>query len=291
VTAAVDVASEVAAVDAALAARGTRKRADGAKAYLKSDLDFYGVDAKGIRATVREVYGRHPGLDRDGLISLVRALWTVPVFEMRAVAVGLCEYAPDLLGPEDLELIEELLRQSRTWALVDWLCTKVVAPIVKDHPRCTEVLKGWAADGDFWIRRSAMLSLLIELRAGGGDFELFARFASSMIDEKEFFIRKAIGWVLREVAKKRPELTYGFLSEHIDRVSGLTLREGAKYLPEEQRDDLTRRYRERQPRSLGQRSEMLFEPEPEPEPEPEHVQRRRTIARRNRKIPSPEPEQ
>ena len=90
-----------------------------------------------------------------------------------------------------------------------------------------------------------MLPLLIELRAGGGDFELFARFASSMTDEKEFFIRKAIGWVLREVAKKRPELTYGFLTEHIDRVSGLTLREGAKYLPDEQREELMKAYRER----------------------------------------------
>jgi len=240
-----DVVREVAAIDAALVERGTATRAEGAKAYLKSDLEFHGVDAKGIRATVREVYARNPDLNHDGLVDLIRGLWEVRVFEMRAVAVGLCERRPDLIGPDDLVWIEELLRGSKTWALVDWLCTKVAGPIVSNHPKTKRALKRWAADDDFWIRRSAMLSLLTDLRAGAGDFDLFARFASSMIEEKEFFIRKAIGWVLREVAKKRPQLTYDFLSEEVDRVAGLTLREGAKYLPEEQREELMTRYRAR----------------------------------------------
>ena len=244
-TESLDVAGEVAAIDAVLAERGTATRAKGAKAYLKSDLGFHGVDAKGIRATAREVFGRHSHIDHDDVVALVRALWEVPNFEMRAVAVGLFERRPDLLGADDLGLIEELLRRSKTWALVDWLCTKVAGPIVSTHPETKRVLKRWAADDDFWIRRSSMLSLLIDLRAGAGDFDLFARFASSMIEEKEFFIRKAIGWVLREVAKKRPQLTYDFLSEHVERVAGLTLREGAKYLPEEQRAELMARYRAR----------------------------------------------
>jgi 3-methyladenine DNA glycosylase AlkD len=75
-----------------------------------------------------------------------------------------------------------------------------------------------------------MLSLLPAIRRGGGDFSRFARFASPLVGEKEFFIRKAIGWVLRETSKKRPALAHEFLAAHRDRVSGLTLREGAKYL-------------------------------------------------------------
>jgi 3-methyladenine DNA glycosylase AlkD len=59
-----------------------------------------------------------------------------------------------------------------------------------------------------------------------------------MLDEREFFIRKAIGWVLREVSKKRPELAYAFLKEHRDRVSRLSLLEGAKYLPSAERKSL-----------------------------------------------------
>jgi hypothetical protein len=68
-----------------------------------------------------------------------------------------------------------------------------------------------------------------------GDFDLFARLAVGMLDEREFFIRKAIGWVLREVSKKRSKLVFEFLRAHRDEVSGLTLREGAKYLPAQRR--------------------------------------------------------
>ena len=83
-----------------------------------------------------------------------------------------------------------------------------------------------------------MLAQLPALRAGAGDFELFASFAARMVGEREFFIRKAIGWVLREVSKKRPKLAYAFLADHAREVSGLTLREGSKYLSEHDREAL-----------------------------------------------------
>ncbi len=246
-----DVSAEVATVTAALALRGSAERAAGAKAYLKSDLDFYGVDARGIRATARQVWGRHPDLDRDDLADLVRGLWQVPTFDVRAVAVGLMERRPDLLEVEDLDLVEEMLRASQTWALVDWLATKVAAPVVERHPDgARRVLERWAGDDDFWLRRASLLALLPTLRRGDGEFGLFARLAEPMLGETEFFIRKAVGWVLREVAKRRPELTLAFLTEHIDLVSGLTLREAAKYLPDRQRRELLdRRASIRQARS------------------------------------------
>ena len=233
-----DPAIAVAAARAALTARGSPDRAVGAKAYLKSELDFLGVDAAGLRATAREIVESRPELDHDRLLTLVRALWEEPVFELRALGVALLERRERLLGADDLGLIEELLRLSGTWALVDWTCTKVAAPVVARAPRASKVLERWSRDADFWMRRAAMLTLLPELRAGRGDFALFARFASRMVDEREFFIRKAIGWVLRDVSRKRPELAFGFLAEHIDRVSGLTLREGAKYLTAAQREAL-----------------------------------------------------
>jgi 3-methyladenine DNA glycosylase AlkD len=233
-------AAVVVAARAALASRGSPERAAGAKAYLKSELDFLGVNAAGLRATAREVLDGHPGIGHDRLVALVRALWKEPVFELRALGVALLERRPDLLSADDLGFLEELLRGSGTWALVDWICTKVAAPVVASAPRARRALEHWSRDGDFWLRRAALLSLLPELRAGRGDFALFARFAGRMIDEREFFIRKAIGWVLRDVSKKRPELAFAFLAEHIDRVSGLTLREGSKYLDARRRRELAR---------------------------------------------------
>jgi 3-methyladenine DNA glycosylase AlkD len=218
---------------------GDTKRAVGAKAYLKSDLEFIGVAAKPLRVVVRAFLVDHPDLGHDALLELVSALWQQPVFELRAVAVALLERRTKHLDIDDLEFVEDLLRRSHTWALVDWLCTKVAAPLVERDPETARlVLDRWSRDRDFWVRRASMLAQLPALRAGGGDFELFAGFASRMVGEKEFFIRKVIGWVLRDVSKKRPDLAFGFLSEYVDEVSGLTLREGSKYLPEEQRAEL-----------------------------------------------------
>lgn len=224
-----------------LRAVGDDKRAVGAKAYLKSDLEFVGVAAKPLRTVARTFLAGHPEIARESLIELVAALWLRPVFELKAVAVALLERRTGDLVTGDLDLVEDLLRRSHTWALVDWLCTKVAAPVVERDPdSAAAVLERWSRDGDFWVRRASMLAQLPALRAGGGDFDLFASFASRMVGEREFFIRKAIGWVLRDVSKKRPELAYGFLSEHVNEISGLTLREGSKYLPEEQQESLRR---------------------------------------------------
>jgi 3-methyladenine DNA glycosylase AlkD len=104
-------------------------------------------------------------------------------------------------------------------------------------------LDRWSADPDFWLRRSALLALLGPLRRGGGDFERFARYADGMLAEKEFFIRKAIGWVLRETGKRRPELIAGWLGPRVHRASGVTVREAVRHLPPNLRDALLNGYR------------------------------------------------
>jgi 3-methyladenine DNA glycosylase AlkD len=98
-----------------------------------------------------------------------------------------------------------------------------------------------SADDDFWIRRSALLALLSGLRRGEGDFERFSRYADAMLDEKEFFIRKAIGWVLRDTGRKRPKLVRDWLAPRLARVSGVTLREAVKPLSAEDRELFARR--------------------------------------------------
>ena len=150
-----------------------------------------------------------------------------------------------MLLPGDAALIERMIRESKTWAYVDNLAASVMGPLVEANPGLMETLDRWAEDEDFWVRRSAMLALLLPLREGRGDLERFFRYADSMLDEREFFIRKAIGWVLRETSKKRPAEVREYLASRIGRVSGLTLREGAKRLPEGEREALLEAYRAR----------------------------------------------
>jgi 3-methyladenine DNA glycosylase AlkD len=238
-------AAEAADWERALRRVGTAARAATEKAYLKSDLDFAGAGIPAIRAMVARWSKQRPALQHDQVTGLVAALWARPLHECRAAAVVLLERTSRLLGPADIDLLEHLLRTSGTWALVDGLAINVVGDIVERSPEASTVLDRWAGDDDFWLRRSAILALLRPLRAGGGDFERFARYADAMLDEKVFFVRKAIGWVLREVAKRRPELVAAWLAPRVHRASGVTVREAVKPLPDHVRIALLAGYQDK----------------------------------------------
>jgi 3-methyladenine DNA glycosylase AlkD len=210
---------------------GSAARAIGEKAYLKSDLRFWGTGQDSIRAAVREYSGAHPDLTRADLRAVAETLYATDVHELRAAAIGVLERKRELLVDRDMPWLIGLVRKSESWAYVDWIAPKVIGDVIARYPRARERLAAWAKDRNFWVRRTALLAEHAALRAGRGDFALWSRLAASMVDEREFFIRKAIGWVLRDVSKKRPELTYDFLRKHRDRVSRLSLLEGAKYLP------------------------------------------------------------
>ena len=217
---------------------GSAARAIGEKAYLKSDLRFWGTSQGSIRAAVREYCDAHPDLTRAELRAIAETLYATDVHELRASAIGVLERDRETLDSRDLPWLIAIVRKSKSWAYVDWIAPKVIGDVIARDPRARKRLAVWAKDRNFWVRRAALLAEHDALRAGGGDFALWSRLAASMLEEREFFIRKAIGWVLREVSKKRPDLTYGFLRTHRDRVSRLSLQEGAKYLPASQRKAL-----------------------------------------------------
>ena len=230
-------------LERALAAVGTTERAVGEKAYLKSDLTFLGATVWQIRAEVKAAARAEPVSDRDQLWALVDALWARPVFERRMAATVLLELRTDLLSAADLPAIERLLRESLTWALVDGLAVDVVGSIVAADPDgAVAVLDRWSVDDDFWIRRSSLLAWLRPLRHGA-PLDRFLGYADAMLDEKEFFVRKAIGWVLREVGKRRPDEVSAWVAPRTGRASGVTMREAVKYLPDADRIRLMDAYR------------------------------------------------
>ena len=222
-------------IEAELRRHADPARAEGAKRYLKSSLEFIGVPTTQFRRVLKDQLKAAPPLDRTTLLELVSELWAHEVFELRAATVELLDVKGALLLPDDIALVEKLIRASRTWALVDTLAAHVAGSLVERFPQLAETLDAWAEDGDLWVRRAAMLALLVPLRRGGGDFERFVRYADAMLEEREFFIRKAIGWVLREVSKKRPALVAEWLGPRMQRASGVTLREALKYLPPDSR--------------------------------------------------------
>jgi len=233
-------------IEEELRANGNPQRAVAERKYLKSDLEFYGASMGAIRATVKAFVRGHASITHDELIAIVLELWSQPIFERRITAVVLLECYPALLSTRDIPVIEQLIRASRTWALVDGLAVKVTGELVLRHPSALQTLDRWAIDDDFWIRRSVLLAHLRLLGAKEG-FSSFSRHADSMLSDKEFFIRKAIGWVLREVGKRNPKDVFDWLAPRTHIASGVTMREATKYLDADQRNQLMTAYKAKRP--------------------------------------------
>ena len=233
-------------LEARLRAIGTPHRATGEKAYLKSDLDFTGTLVSDTREEVKRL-AAGLALDHPQLIGLVAELWSKPVFERRLAAIMFLQGSPRLVSAADAPLLERIVRESRTWALVDYLAVDVLGRLVESDPAgLTPILDRWATDDDFWVRRSSLLAELRPIRRGA-DLDRFLRRAEPMLEEREFFIRKAIGWVLREAGKRRPDDVTAWLAPRTHRASGVTMREGVKYLPATDAERLMAAYRERRP--------------------------------------------
>ena len=231
------IAEHVKELRAQLEARGDPKRAAQEKRYLKSDLAFLGVGVPALRKVAKAFVRAQPDLDHATLLQLTAALWEHEVHELRAVAVGILELEHMQLTAADLPALIGLVRRAKTWALVDWLATKVIGPL-SDDPKAHKHIDAWARDKDFWVRRAALLAHHDKLLQGTGDFAHFARLAQPMLGEREFFIRKAIGWVLRSTAKRTPERTYAFVEKHARELSGLSFREAVRALPPAQQKKL-----------------------------------------------------
>ena len=238
---------QVRQIQAELVELGTTDRAINEKRYLKSDLFHYGVTVPQLRKISKRL-AREGCSDHDSLMDSVAALWEVPTHETRFLAAALLGDRKQFLSVADLVQLEAMLQEANTWALVDTIVPHPVGAISTKAPtESTVTLDRWATDANFWLRRSALLAHLVPLSAGHGDWDRFTRYADQMLHEREFFVRKAIGWVLRDTSRRRPDLVRDWVAPRTQLMSGVTIREAVRRLPEPERDELMQAYREHRP--------------------------------------------
>ncbi|MFV8749848.1 DNA alkylation repair protein [Nannocystaceae bacterium ST9] len=246
------VADQTASIRGRLAALGDPERAAWDREYLRSELTHLGVSLPNLRASARAVQRELGELPHARRLALLEQLWSAGVHDLRSFAVALVERWAKQLDADDLAWIERWLIEANTWALVDWLAVPIVGSIVERSPeRAHPVLDRWALDSNFWLRRSAMLALLVPLRKAGGEFDRFAGYALAMLpmtrEEPAVarkFIDKTIGWILREVGRKRPGLVREFLDAQLGELAGLSVREAIKSLPAGERASVLARWAE-----------------------------------------------
>ena len=149
----------------------------------------------------------------------------------KSLAIMVLEQYPQYLDKDSIPVIEQMLGQCNGWDHADWISINLFGEVLVRDMAAKRRLVRWSGTWPLWQRRASMTAQIKLLRVGGGDRELFYRIARGMLGEKEFFIRKAIGWVVREVSKADPGSARDFLVSIRGKASGLTIREGAKRLP------------------------------------------------------------
>jgi 3-methyladenine DNA glycosylase AlkD len=224
----------VAEIRDGLAAAGDPARAPQMQAYMKSSLPYRGVSLPVCRRIARRAVADHPPGDRSAFLATVRVLWDDAGYrEERYAALALVRdrrYA-EYRDPEALPLYRHLVVTGAWWDLVDEAATHLVGPLLLGHPReVRPVVLSWATESDRWLRRTAVIC---QIGAGSRiDTDLLTRAVDANADDPDFFLRKAIGWALRQHARVDPDWVRAFVADRADRLSPLSRREALKHLGE-----------------------------------------------------------
>lgn len=197
------------------------------KKYMKNHFEFLGVKTPARNAVLKDFlkqYGLPPAKD---LHTLIQYLWQQPYREYQYVGMEI--YAKFALKnvPNYLDTAEMMITHRSWWDTVDLIATKIVGANLQKYYTDTqigEVTLRWIQHDNLWLRRTALLHQL-KWKKATNEERLF-KYITICKDEKDFFIRKAIGWALREYSKTNPTAVWNFIQN--TPLSPLSKKEGLK---------------------------------------------------------------
>jgi 3-methyladenine DNA glycosylase AlkD len=198
-------------------------------AYLKTDMPFYGVQKAGRVPILSEAVKTFPSTDRGGYRTAVLALWAQPHREEKYLAIGYARSFPRFVTLSSIPLYRRLIIEGAWWDFVDEAAIHLVGDVLL-HQRepMTPKVEAWIDDRDLWLRRTSILAQIGH--KGATDTDLLFEACERRMHETEFFIRKAIGWALRDYARTDPDAVAAFVADRRGELSGLSYREATKHL-------------------------------------------------------------
>lgn len=197
-------------------------------AYMRNLFPFLGIASPERAALQREALAGLPKPAAAELESAALALWELPEREYQYAACEILRRKAGRLDATFLAVARELIETKSWWDTVDTLASNVVGPIVRRFPELKGQMDEWAADPNFWIARTAILHQLKFKNAT--DSERLFSYCELRAPDREFFIRKAIGWALREYSKTDAEAVRSFVAASEAGLSGLSKREALLWL-------------------------------------------------------------
>ena len=222
------------AVRTALAGAGDPDRAVAQRAYMKSSMPYRGLTSPELKALLRPILAdpAYRIAERDDWEAAVRDLWDGATHrEERYAATALTGHRAYQAwqDPAVVPLYRHLIVTGAWWDHVDELASNRIGPILLSHNEIlTPIVRGWATDDDLWLRRTAVISQLTFKEQT--DLALLREAIEPNLADTSFWIRKAIGWALRQYARTDPDWVRATVAEYGERLSGLSRREALKHL-------------------------------------------------------------
>jgi len=211
-----------------MAAAADPGRAVGMQAYMKSTMPYYGIRLPGVRTISRDVFG-DVDMSCDEWRRTLLALWRgARRREERYAAMYLLTMKRHraCVTPALMQVLEEMVVSGAWWDHVDELAM-VIGDLLRDHPRrMRPLMRKWSIDPNLWKRRVSIICQLKFKR--GTDLDLLYSNIEPNLADRDFFIRKAIGWALRQYAWTDPQEVARYVREHEAQLSGLSRREALK---------------------------------------------------------------
>jgi 3-methyladenine DNA glycosylase AlkD len=198
------------------------------KAYMRHLFTFLGLSRPVRNVVQKPLFKKYPIHNEQELEQILDILWNKEHREFQYAALDLAEHFRKLATPQMLKTYEKMIREKSWWDTVDDVAANLVGMLVLDHPELIETMDRWIEDESLWIRRTALIFQLRWKRQT--DTNRLFHYCTQVMHERDFFIRKAIGWALRQYSKTDPIAVKQFIHINQQTLSPLSIKEGSKYV-------------------------------------------------------------
>lgn len=205
-------------------------KTDKAKAmgdYMKNHVSFYGIQKPARAELMKSLYLNQGIPGSKSFREVASLLWDKDFRELHYLAMDVLFRNKKNFFEDDIFLLEEMMRVHAWWDTVDYLSPTLAFHLFRKFPQLKmTTLRKWNTDSSFWLRRASIIAQLKEKEST--DIELQFSLITPLAQENEFFIRKAIGWSLRELSKYYPNEVVSF-TNHLQ-LSALSKKEALRLI-------------------------------------------------------------
>lgn len=205
------------------------ERAAKMKKYMRGQYEYFGIAAPQQREIIREFLNKTGKPSEDILEDVVKSCWEQPQREFQYFAMLLLQKFVKKAEICRVDLYEYLVLDKSWWDTIDFIAANLVGPhFIKFPDSIVPYTEKWMDSGNRWLQRTAILFQLKYKK--NTDLELLDKYIIQLAGSKEFFINKAIGWILREYSKTDANWVKNYVAENETILANLSQREALKWL-------------------------------------------------------------